>query len=332
MNHIKKQELIKWVGLIGEDHNLIAPIKKDGVLLYQQIQSPEDIVWNDHKPVNSIKDVFFPQTEVIAEMSSNGQGFDLHEVISDEKTILLNVRPCDSRGMLCLNQMFINAFPPDIYYSARRKNAVVIGLACEKLGENCFCTSMGGGPNDSSGMDVMLTAVDDGFIVEVLTAKGQGIVHNLALVAKELELPANPELAPINNPDEALLKQSFHAKVWSEQAERCLSCRICAYVCPTCRCFDVRDQQLANSNGEKKISRIRCWDSCAGEAYRKIAGGHNPRAVKSDRLRNRVMCKYYYYPQQYGMTACVGCGRCIDSCPVHIDITEILYELQEEMA
>ena len=84
-----KQELMRWIALMGEEHNLIAPTDKDGVLLYQKIESPEDIIWDFLKPVNSIKDVFFPQTEIIAEMSSNGQGIGFHEVISDEKTILI---------------------------------------------------------------------------------------------------------------------------------------------------------------------------------------------------------------------------------------------------
>ncbi len=112
-------------------------------------------------------------------------------------------------------------------------------------------------------------------------------------------------------------------------SERCLSCRICAYVCPTCRCFDVRDESVPSDNGHDTYERIRCWDSCAGEAYRRIAGGHNPRAAKGDRLRNRFFCKFYYYPEQYGPTACTGCGRCVDSCPVNIDITEILSHLVE---
>ena len=47
------------------------------------------------------------------------------------------------------------------------------------------------------------------------------------------------------------------------------------------------------------------------------------------RLRNRFFCKFHYYPQQYGPAACTGCGRCIDVCPVNIDITEVLTHLVE---
>jgi Fe-S oxidoreductase len=89
----------------------------------------------------------------------------------------------------------------------------------------------------------------------------------------------------------------------------------------------VRDEALPAAG---QYERIRCWDSCAGENYRRIAGGHRPRAEKGERLRNRFECKFYYYPEQYGLSetvACTGCGRCVDACPVNIDITEVLTEL-----
>ncbi len=63
------------------------------------------------------------------------------------------------------------------------------------------------------------------------------------------------------------------------------------------------------------------------EGYRRIAGGHNPRASKAGRLRNRFYCKFDYYPTDFGPLACVGCGRCIDQCPTNVDITEVLQEV-----
>lgn len=112
-----------------------------------------------------------------------------------------------------------------------------------------------------------------------------------------------------------------------KMSERCLSCRACAYVCPTCRCFAVRDEML----GPGEFERIRCWDSCAGENYRRVAGGHRPRAEKGERLRNRFYCKFFYFPGQIGLSdtsACTGCGRCIEVCPAGVDITEVLQDLE----
>ncbi len=31
-------------------------------------------------------------------------------------------------------------------------------------------------------------------------------------------------------------------KLWEEQSLRCIGCGACAYVCPTCACFDIQDE------------------------------------------------------------------------------------------
>jgi Fe-S oxidoreductase len=64
--------------------------------------------------------------------------------------------------------------------------------------------------------------------------------------------------------------------------------------------------------------------------YTVHASGYNPRPGKKNRLRNRVFHKFRYYPDRFGVTACVGCGRCISKCPVAIDIVEVLEEVREE--
>jgi ferredoxin len=116
----------------------------------------------------------------------------------------------------------------------------------------------------------------------------------------------------------------FNEAYWQRVSERCLSCRTCTFVCPTCRCFDVRDEVVARRPGTQVYERLRAWDACTSSAYRRIAGGHNPRPVQQHRLRNRFYCKFMYYPQDFGPLGCVGCGRCIEACPVDIDILEVV--------
>jgi ferredoxin len=229
--------------------------------------------------------------------------------------------------MQVLDALFIDTEPADPYYARRRESATLIGLACQEMGESCFCTSVDGAPNDTTGLDILLTQVADGYALQALTEKGEALLEGLPLPEFHGQLPEPRLNEPLGIIEKDNWPAHFNDEYWERMSERCLSCRICAYVCPTCRCFAVRDEALLAPG---QFERIRCWDSCAGENYRRIAGGHKPRAEKSERLRNRFLCKFYYYPEQYGLdtaVACTGCGRCVEACPVNVDITEVLMEI-----
>jgi ferredoxin len=59
------------------------------------------------------------------------------------------------------------------------------------------------------------------------------------------------------------------------------------------------------------------------------ASGENPRKDRGDRIRNRMLHKFSFYPQNLGHIACVGCGRCIEMCPVNEDLIEILNKVRD---
>jgi ferredoxin len=174
----------------------------------------------------------------------------------------------------------------------------------------------------------MLYERDGAYLVEAITDRGAALFD--ALEAEETDAAApvsesSGDAVPVLPPESwgALFDHVY----WQRLAERCLSCHACTYVCPTCRCFDVRDDTVAADAGYAQVHRLRAWDSCMAPAYRRIAGGHNPRPRKAQRLRNRFYCRFCYSPQDFGAVACVGCGRCVVACPVGIDITEMLADV-----
>ena len=87
------------------------------------------------------------------------------------------------------------------------------------------------------------------------------------------------------------------------------------------------DRVVEERGDVTRIERIRAWDACTSTNYRRAAGGHNSRPTKPGRIRNRFFCKFCYYPEDFGPLGCVGCGRCIVSCPVDIDITEVMRDV-----
>jgi formate hydrogenlyase subunit 6/NADH:ubiquinone oxidoreductase subunit I len=105
---------------------------------------------------------------------------------------------------------------------------------------------------------------------------------------------------------------------WDDVAERCLACTNCTLACPTCFCSSVEDvSDLAGETAE----RWRRWDSCFTLDHSYLHGG-SVRASTRARYRQWLTHKLASWIDQFGVSGCVGCGRCITWCPVGIDITE----------
>src|SRR3990172_2162900 len=116
---------------------------------------------------------------------------------------------------------------------------------------------------------------------------------------------------------DVLLRNLEHPR-WEEVAGRCLACANCTLVCPTCFCATVEDTtDLAGVEAE----RVRCWDSCFTLDHSHLHGGPVRTSIKS-RYRQWLTHKVAWGIDQFGMSGCVGCGRCITWCPVGIDLTE----------
>ncbi|MBN2043939.1 MAG: 4Fe-4S dicluster domain-containing protein [Anaerolineales bacterium] len=329
MKFITKTDLSAWIDAQITNCEVVAPIEHNGHYLYEPIQSSREIDWSFTRPILPVKEYFFNPTEQILTFTKQWGNVTIHETLQEDQRIIIGVRPCDAHGLKVLDAMFLDADPLDPNYKAHRDRTLLVGFACIETLPTCFCTSLGEGPDSTDGLDLLITPINDGFIVEPVTARGEGLAASMGWVDREIEKPAPPEMPIIPFPEQGAWEALFHLPIWEQTAERCLSCRICAYVCPTCRCFDIRDELIAAKDGKQEFERIRVWDSCASEAYRKIAGGHNPRKAKAERLRNRFYCKFDYFPSQYGPLACTGCGRCIELCPVNIDICETLNQLAE---
>lgn len=323
---ISRPELCAWLDALTAEATLIAPRNVDGVLLYRPVNDSREIAWNDSRPALSAKEFFFPPTERLFEIRKNGGEVTLSETLPEGRRVLFGVRSCDARGLLLLDALFLHHAPTDPYYARRREQTVLIGMACKEMAPTCFCTSMGGAPDDTSGMDVMLFETEDGYLVRAVSEKGAALLPAGWTPSDEVPPPARRAETTYPLPPRVAWLSHFDDEYWQKTAERCLSCRACSYVCPTCRCFIVRDEALEAG----RFERIRCWDACTGENYRRVAGGHRPRAQSGERLRNRMFCKFYYYPEQYDLgetPACTGCGRCVEVCPVNIDITEVLSDM-----
>ena len=330
MKAATRSAVAAWLDGLAEHYTVIAPRLVDDELLYGPVLSSDEIVFDFQRTVLSPKAFFLPDTQVILEMQRRDKEVTLTEPALEREQVVFGLRPCDAQGLCALDALLLDRPPSDTYYAERREKTTLIGQACSQLWSDCFCTSLGSGPDDPSAVDLMLYQENGDYLVEVVTDKGAALMAGLATEETDRPVPASDTAGmqvPVLPPEdwEALFDDLY----WQRLADRCLSCHACTYVCPTCRCFDVRDVTTAAGPGYAQIQRLRAWDSCMAAAYRRIAGGHNPRPSKAQRLRNRFFCKFCYSPLDFGAIACVGCGRCIAVCPVDIDIAEMLVDVAD---
>ena len=286
----------------------------------------------------SAKDLFFPQVEDLLAFKTEGKNLSIEQIMpSDDKVILMGVRACDIRSFELLDKVFLKE-PVDTYYKARRENTLLIGMACSEPEETCFCGSFGIDATAPKG-DIITWLVGDELYWQPVSEAGKALTEKVAELFEEtneakvvVQQEATKEVLaqmPLANfkvaakITESELK-TFNSKVWEEVSAGCLSCCTCTYVCPTCHCYDIRDYAVTDSHTE----RYRCWDSCMASDFTKMAHG-NPRKTKVERFRQRYMHKLVYFPNNNeGDFACVGCGRCLQKCPVNLNIVKVAKALE----
>ena len=172
---ISKKDLLTWLGQLMEERNLVAPTRVDDLLLFSKIDRVEDIVFDFDNTMLSPKEWFYPSSETLFYVERKDGQTELIPAAIEKETAIFGIRPCDARGMAMNDYPFLEE-PADAMYRQHRDKTTLIGLACITACPECFCTSMGGGPHESSNVDILLTEVTDGYIAQVVTDKGKALL------------------------------------------------------------------------------------------------------------------------------------------------------------
>ena len=334
---LDKKDFKPFLQSLMDEYDLFAPVQlAEGVSAYKKIDRPDDVDLSALNPQKPVKEVFFPQSETMLQYERTGKQ---HQVTSteevDRKRVILGARPCDIQAVLLIDQVFSGKEYTDVYYVNKRKATTIIGMACNHPLSGCFCSSMKGGPFHREGSDLFLIDLGEAYLVELLTEKGMVFQKNKFFkkaLAKEINLAKKVEEKATKMTDDSLpvsgiekrLDQMVESPFWERVQEKCIGCRVCTYLCPTCHCFDIVDEALTS-----KGQRVRNWDSCLSPLYSQETSGHNPRPTNRERTRQRIMHKFNYFPKNFDRIACVGCGRGIIFCPVNFDIRQTIKEIQK---
>lgn len=336
MIKIKRADEEKVYNLIAAKEDLYLPVKKAGQVNYGKYENGVEVSLDTLKTVKSAKDFFFPQSETMMKFRLSGKNIEIDDIRTEKPEFLIfGVKACDYKSFEVLDNVFLSE-PVDTYYKSRREAAVIVTLACNKPEISCFCKNFGIDPANPKG-DATMWTDEEYMYLTANTEKGEKLLDTLKEVSvnggeekvEEIKKNINEVVnkLPYMNIDLSVFKEEnlnelFNLPDWGELSEACLGCGTCTFVCPTCQCFDIRDFKT-----DSGAIRFRCWDSCMYRDFTQMAAA-NSRNTQMQRFRQRFMHKLVYYPSQYGGTySCVGCGRCVNKCPQHLNILKVVKKI-----
>ena len=339
MYKICKENLNALYAAIAAGNDLFLPVKAAGQVNFGLWTETAEADIDTLKTVKSAKDIFFPQSETLYQVSRQEGKLQIRgESLRQKPFVVFGIRGCDVKALQVLDKVFLSD-PVDSYYAARRQMGTVVSLACGRPETSCFCKVFGVDCAEPEG-DVVTWLVGNTLYWQAKTEKGEALTAQLAALLEKADTDAVEaekqsirtivEKLPYSNLSlaqwgAAAADKNFDSPLWEKLYQPCLACGTCTFVCPTCQCYDIKDYSTGNG-----VQRYRCWDSCMYSDFTMMAHGNN-RTSQMQRFRQRFMHKLAYFPANNdGMFSCVGCGRCVDKCPSHLNIVKVIKAFEKE--
>jgi len=321
---IKEKGFQPFVEKLLSNYEIIGPKEKETRFTFEVIKNYKDLRLDYDTTILPPKKVFFPPKQDIVHFDQSGA----RGCIDPKERILFGVHPYDIVAIKQLDKLFKDG-KTDYNYLANREATIIIGTNIQNTFKESFYGSIGSGIV-SDGFDIFITKINNGYVAQVASEKGENIIKDADTEKasneqiKEME-KVNKDILEkctykfeMNNSLPEKIRESFKNKLWKELSEKCFSCGSCNLVCPTCYCFDVQDMwNLDLSSGKRE----RIWDGCLVNDFSTVTvqgGNENFREHKEERYRHRVMRKLSYLNTKLNAPACVGCGRCSAACTADI--------------
>jgi ferredoxin len=329
------------VRALGEDYDVYAP-DAEGATLRRLSFDPE----REETPVpfpaarmpRPLKPLWIPSAKIVSRWTPKGPA----DGPAARPRAVVGAKACDLAALDILDRVLRDAAYTEPTWCAARDQNLVVSGDCTACRDSCFCTTLGGKPWATEGFDLNLAPSGEGYLVEPGSERGEALLARHADflreasaaeverrddLRREVEASVRRQNAawPVHDPFDVSVEKNLKTRIWGKLAARCVECNACNTVCPTCHCFLLFDRPT-----EEGSARVSQWDSCFHAGYARMAGGGTPRLQLTERFKNHYYHKFVSFPRNWGVTACTGCGRCVDACMGRIDKRECLHRLEAE--
>jgi ferredoxin len=330
---LTKDNLLKLLDKISREKTLIAPMKGElDDVNFLPISDVAEICFDYENTTTSPKEFFFPQYECMFTFSAASHD-SIESKDDSEEIVLFGVRSCDIKGIELLDKFYERNFE-DNYYLSKRRNSVIISVACSQLNEQCFCTSTETGPVLEEGFDIQLVSTGSDYAVQLGSEKALELfekyqdlfdpvieVNVKQLLAEAKRKEQKFELQKVYN---NLKEEKVDEEFWEDMGQRCQSCGLCLFLCPSCSCYSIVDKSTAL--GENR--RGRQWDGCYFMSITRMAGGNNPVSTRAQMMKRKYQHKLVQQIDEFGTSGCVGCGRCSSACVGNVNWLENIIKIE----
>ncbi len=316
-----------FVERLRDATRVIGPVAKRSKFAFEELRSAAELRLDYDVTILPPKKVFFPTRQEVVRFDAD----TVTDCVDPVETVLLGVHAYDVRGIDMTDFLFRER-NEDWNYLAQREATTVVASNVHRVAPRAFWASMTDGL-DPQGHDAFLTLIEDGYVFETRSPKGEALLRHGEFRPASAEQAAEAECvnaAALSECQEQLpysgaavaekVREAFGDEaLWDRLSKDCFGCGSCNIVCPTCYCFDVRDMWNAD---QATGQRTRYWDACLTREFAAVtqAGGlkENFREHHQSRFRHRFMRKAAYQFEKLGGPACTGCGRCSAACTIDI--------------
>jgi len=341
MEKVFVTKLKPFLDAVAEKMDLFVPKKTSEHYVFRKYDpesgNPSGYDYNNIRSCATAKEFLFPVCELAAVFPQAAEPEPI------KPFAVFGLKDCDLRSLAVLDKVFLEDEYEDTLYAKRRENMFIISSDCFDPAKTCFCNVLGGQSYAKEGYDLNVAKVRDGFVIEAGSEKGRDFLKQNSIMFIDVpdsllaerdknrektqqQLGENNAQYQLDKSAKEIVENSTDSKVFDEEAGGCVECQGCTRICPTCHCF-----YLYDSKKEDYFTKMKMWDSCLRLSYAEVAGGENPRKVLSDRIRHRLLHKFVYFMDRYGIDMCVGCGRCMEGCIGQTDMRALLKKLNEDL-